>query len=279
MSGPGRRQEESIYNLLDDAPLDPLRVTPVQNTRPAQDPRAVTHIEKNNPQRLASHQNSSQMSHFLNPEQGIRDQMTRHGIQPRNHSRDNRAAIREASAKNHFMKKNDDEAAQQANKPRRLPGGPPLGRPRAASAREAGGRDFVRENASEVVIPASKGAHALRKESASEEPAQKHGNFGKVPVYLQDRKMQMAELEAERRAALEDADVPPGMKVLTEPERLQMVQQLAETKAQVETELQKLPFTVETPSQIKRKQGLEDRLKEVEDALRVFSRKRVLVRK
>eukprot|EP00854_Cymbomonas_tetramitiformis_P028634 gene28634-35517_t len=82
------------------------------------------------------------------------------------------------------------------------------------------------------------------------------------------------------------------MKVLTEPERLQMVQQLAETKAQVETELQKLPFTVETPSQIKRKQGfvdastviialskLEDRLKEVEDALRVFSRKRVLVRK
>jgi len=41
---------------------------------------------------------------FLNPVHGIRDLQKRVGIQPRDHTRDNRRAIREASQKNYYKK-------------------------------------------------------------------------------------------------------------------------------------------------------------------------------
>lgn len=43
------------------------------------------------------------------------------------------------------------------------------------------------------------------------------------------------------------------------------------------TTLQTMPIIVETPSQIRRKNELETRLREIEDAFKVFSRPKVLV--
>lgn len=42
--------------------------------------------------------------------------------------------------------------------------------------------------------------------------------------------------------------------------------------------MMKLPLMCETPGQIRRKEALEAKMKEVEDAIRIFSRSRVLVR-
>lgn len=41
--------------------------------------------------------------------------------------------------------------------------------------------------------------------------------------------------------------------------------------------LQSLPIIIETPSQIRRKDELERRLKEIDDAFKVFNRPKVLV--
>merc|ERR1712070_105875 len=97
------------------------------------------------------------------------------------------------------------------------------------------------------------------------EPSQKHGNFGKVPAYLQTRKDELADKEAARQAALEAEDLPPGMKLLSEAERVAMLRKLEDSKKEVLGDLQKLPLTVETPSHIRHRNSLEDRLKEVED--------------
>ena len=47
---------------------------------------------------------------------------------------------------------------------------------------------------------------------------------------------------------------PSGMMLLSEEERLKTLKQLAESKKEVEAQLQRLPFNVETPSQIRHKQ-------------------------
>lgn len=49
--------------------------------------------------------------------------------------------------------------------------------------------------------------------------------------------------------------VAPGMKLLSEDERQSTVKQLNDTKAQIEDDLRRLPFNIETPSQIKHKSG------------------------
>jgi hypothetical protein len=45
-----------------------------------------------------------QVANFLNPVNGIRDLQRRVGIEPRDHARDNRRAIRDASQKNYYKK-------------------------------------------------------------------------------------------------------------------------------------------------------------------------------
>lgn len=67
------------------------------------------------------------------------------------------------------------------------------------------------------------------------------------------------------------------MRLLPEEERLETLAILERNKHDVERALQGLPIIIETPSQIRRKDELEKRLKEIEDAFKVFSRSKVLV--
>jgi hypothetical protein len=89
----------------------------------------------------------------------------------------------------------------------------------------------------------------------------------------------MEEEAARKQRELEESDMPAGMMLLPEEERLSTLKQLAATKTAVEKDLCRLPFTCETPSQIRHKTSLESRLTEVEEAIKVFSRKKVYVRK
>lgn len=101
--------------------------------------------------------------------------------------------------------------------------------------------------------------------------------YGKVPRYLQNIKVGLARQHAEKQAAKEAALVPPGMRIMPEEERLEMLGILDESRQDTETKLQALPFLIETPSQKAHKTGLERRLQEIEEANKVFSRAKVLV--
>eukprot|EP00238_Polyblepharides_amylifera_P004163 CAMPEP_0196594920 /NCGR_PEP_ID=MMETSP1081-20130531/79661_1 /TAXON_ID=36882 /ORGANISM="Pyramimonas amylifera, Strain CCMP720" /LENGTH=273 /DNA_ID=CAMNT_0041919323 /DNA_START=25 /DNA_END=846 /DNA_ORIENTATION=+ len=272
---PPRPQEESIFKLIEEGPIDP-NVTQAPVVAPT-----IIHASKKPgvATTLSQHQNSSQMSHFLNPVNGLRDNQKRNGIEPRNHARNNVVAIREASTLNHMKKMEADLPA-----PRRPAGHlPPQ---RSHSARDAhqplapNGENYIQQNMLQARNVAKK--EPVKKELpkiSDAVPTKKHGDFGKVPSYLKERKNELADVEARRRAAAEAEDVPEGMRLLPDDERLRTLKQLEETKKQVDLDWQKLPFNIETPGQIRHKQSLDTRLKEVEDAIKIFSRKKVFVRK
>lgn len=72
---------------------------------------------------------------------------------------------------------------------------------------------------------------------------------------------------------------PPaaGMRLMPEDERLETLEVLKKNREEVDRAIQQLPLRIETPSAIRRKEDLERRLREIEDAIKIFSRPKVLV--
>lgn len=131
--------------------------------------------------------------------------------------------------------------------------------------------NFLNANAREIIHAAP----AVREEKKEEK---KHKEFGKVPAYLQNRKARWAAQEADRISRAGDPDCPPGMSLMPDSERLETLRVLKATLDDVKGQMQRLPLTIETPSQIRRKNALEAKFKEVEDAIKIFSRQKVFVR-
>lgn len=65
---------------------------------------------------------------------------------------------------------------------------------------------------------------------------------------------------------------------MPEEERKETLKVLDTNRAAVEADIQQLPFVIETPSAIKHKNVLEKRLREIEEARKIFSRPKVLVK-
>ena len=211
-----------------------------------------------------------QVSNLLNPPRGVRDVMRRQGVKPRNHHRDNIAALREQSTINNLKKQLEEKQAevqqlQNRSKVVKVVRSPVKGKADSAV-------DFVRKNAlaakrqPKVVRPAKPEAPKYRDKTS----------FGAVPEYLQDRKAELAaECEAKLLAARE-LEVPSGMPILPEEERQATLEILRVNRAEVESKLHTMPFLVETPSQVTYKASLENRLREIDEAERLFSRTTVV---
>lgn len=111
------------------------------------------------------------------------------------------------------------------------------------------------------------------------EESAKHDEYGRVPAYLEERKAQWEEEKEERRKRQADPNCPKGMKLMPEDERLQTLEVLLTSKDEVSKQLNKMPFVIETPS-LRRKQGaLESKLREIENAIELFSKPKVYIAK
>jgi hypothetical protein len=106
-----------------------------------------------------------------------------------------------------------------------------------------------------------------------------HEDFGRVPRYLEERKQRWAEEEAERRRRLPDPDCPPGMTVMPDSERLHTLEVLQNSREEALQQLRKLPFVIETPTMRKKQEYLEGKLREIDNALAIFSKPKVYVAK
>lgn len=105
----------------------------------------------------------------------------------------------------------------------------------------------------------------------------KHESYGRVPAYLEDRKAQWEEEKEERRKRMPDPNCPKGMKLMPEEERIQTLEVLMRSKEEATKQLMRMPFVIETPS-LKRKQGaLEAKLREIENAIDLFSKPKVYI--
>eukprot|EP00981_Chlorochromonas_danica_P014691 scaffold8601_cov180-Ochromonas_danica.AAC.5 len=127
--------------------------------------------------------------------------------------------------------------------------------------------DFIRRNRSEALIVAPTRKPLEREE----EGGAKHAEFGRVPQYLEQRKAQRAEEEEEMRRRMPDPNCPPGMRLMPEDERLQTLE------AEALGQLQRMPFVIETPSMRRKQEALENKLREIENALSIFMKPKVYV--
>eukprot|EP00899_Mesostigma_viride_P025165 jgi/Mesvir1/5833/Mv00628-RA.1 len=259
--------QESIYKIV------------AEGTRGNEQPRSHVEVDKiakkSSTTRVPSHRDSSQIQNLMNPVKGVRDDMERRGITPKDHAKENKQKLAETSARNQLKKLElalEEEASMNPNKAKPAPRSSVERAPSREPAGDGEGRrDYVAMNKSAAVEPKARPAPASNPKEAL---LANQKDFGKVPKYLQERKQEM-QAEAERRRA-EDAEekCPPGMRLLPEEERLQTLATLEENKRRVDQEIQSLPFVIETPSQKRRQADLERRLLEIEQARKLFSRKK-----
>lgn len=71
--------------------------------------------------------------------------------------------------------------------------------------------------------------------------------------------------------------LPPGTRMLSEGERVEALKTLEETKKLLEQELQKMPLSMKTMGQAKKKKELEDKIIETEKGIQTFSKKKVYI--
>jgi hypothetical protein len=113
------------------------------------------------------------------------------------------------------------------------------------------------------------------KQPRDEQPI--HKSYGKVPNYLENRKQQWEEQKEEARRRAPDPDAPKGMKLMPESERIGTLQVLWQSKEEAVRQLGKMPFCIETPSLRNKQNMLEQKLREIENAIALFSRPKVYI--
>lgn len=106
----------------------------------------------------------------------------------------------------------------------------------------------------------------------------KHPEYGAVPAYLRERQAEWAAAAAAKKRAEDEADVPRGMRLMPEGERLDTLSLIAASMEETRLLLSKFKLTTDVPSQLRRRAELEAKLTKLEDAQRVFSKTRVFVK-
>ena len=75
----------------------------------------------------------------------------------------------------------------------------------------------------------------------------------------------------------ERKQLPPGMRLMDEQERLDMVKALENTKRETMNEIERLPITMKTMAMQKRRDDLEEKYRNLEKQIDHFSRKKVYI--
>jgi hypothetical protein len=136
----------------------------------------------------------------------------------------------------------------------------------------ASNADFIQRNKLNAIsMPSTK------RNSFSGENSDKHEEFGKVPQYLEERKAKWAAEEDERKRRMPDPDCPPGMCLMPENERQDTLRTLEESREEALNQLRRLPFVIETITLKKKQESLENKLREIDRALSIFSKPKVYI--
>lgn len=99
-----------------------------------------------------------------------------------------------------------------------------------------------------------------------------------MPKYLQQYKHEAEELEKKRQELKEKRKLPPGTRLVPEEERIQTLEDLTFTKAELQKLLGQMPISLRSEGLQKKKRELEERLEKVEQGINMFSRKVVYVK-
>jgi len=207
---------------------------------------------------LMSKEKGGQMDDFLNPAHGIREQMRRAGVEPKNHLNEQRRLLADMKAQKQQRAQQDATVAEQES-----------------YKREVLKHKILAEGAEKRAVSAGRRANKPPEPPPS---APRPHEPGHVPAYLRQRKAEWAaeaaEEEARRRA---EEECPPGLRLVGDEERRRILDKLAEERAKTAVELQQMPFVIKTNASQQKKDRLEARLEEIEGAVEAYMKDKVFV--
>ncbi|XP_030835582.1 enkurin domain-containing protein 1 [Strongylocentrotus purpuratus] len=123
--------------------------------------------------------------------------------------------------------------------------------------------------------PSAQALESLQKKKEGDMERYKRGH---TPKYLQSRQNQWQRESEERIRNMPDPDMPPGHRKMAEEERLKTLEILKEKEKDLQNTLRKFPLSVETLRAKNQKAEIENRLSEVEEAIKIFTRRKVFVK-
>eukprot|EP00744_Colponema_vietnamica_P001806 GILI01002946.1.p1 GENE.GILI01002946.1~~GILI01002946.1.p1 ORF type:complete len:238 (-),score=37.08 GILI01002946.1:41-718(-) len=141
-------------------------------------------------------------------------------------------------------------------------------------------RMFTIMESSATQVDSSRTLPPIQKPKSSPSTIPPLANRGVVPEYLLKRKAEMkAEkdaIEQEVARQTEAAKYPPGHRPVTEDEKLDILDKLAQRKKELQMELHKLPVRFDTQAIRQKKLQIESEMAETEAAERKFNSKKQL---
>eukprot|EP00079_Xenopus_tropicalis_P015612 XP_004913560.1 PREDICTED: enkurin domain-containing protein 1 [Xenopus tropicalis] len=147
------------------------------------------------------------------------------------------------------------------------------------------GIDFVThnaKNAKRAQLRPSRSLHNLnnvleQKKQEQEEYDSKQKGY--IPQYLLDYKEMWLKMKEESKKNTPDFSTPPGHTLMPEAEKHETLNNLKQNQEKLVKELQMLPLGSDTLSIQKRRTELEKKMVEVEEAIKIFSRTKVFIKK
>ncbi|XP_009077330.1 PREDICTED: enkurin domain-containing protein 1 [Acanthisitta chloris] len=143
--------------------------------------------------------------------------------------------------------------------------------------------DFIKHNALNAKraplrrSPSLQALSELLEQKRREQEEYNTKQKGHVPQYLLERK-ELWRRQMERLRNLPDSHTPPGHTMMPEDQRLETLCNLKQSQKQLTKDLVTLPVRVDTLSMQKRREDLERKLSQIEEAINIFSRPKVFIK-
>ncbi|XP_060131971.1 enkurin domain-containing protein 1 isoform X2 [Zootoca vivipara] len=149
---------------------------------------------------------------------------------------------------------------------------------------EGQGVDFVShnaQNAKRAQLRRSRTLQSLTEVLEQKRKDQEEYNAkqkGHVPRYLIERKDHWRKEAEERQRNMPDPSMPPGHAMMPESQRLETLNDLKQSQERFLKDLLLLPVRTDTLSGQNRRATLENKLSQIEEALKIFSRPKVFIK-
>ena len=105
-----------------------------------------------------------------------------------------------------------------------------------------------------------------------------HKEYGKIPKYIENMKLENEKKSEMEKLRKETAKYPKGTRLLSEEERLFTLEELKQSRDDINKVIEKLPITSDTQAFRNKKDELFKKLDEIENAIETFSKKKVFVK-
>ena len=121
---------------------------------------------------------------------------------------------------------------------------------------ESKNRNYINKNRASALKSFSASKPTTNERISSD----KHKEYGKVPTYISKFRNDKAEAEERLHIQLELSEMPPGTRLMSDPEKLEMIATLEISKADITNQLGRMPIANITQMHHRRIKELEDDL-------------------